>query len=153
MRPKILLIIAGILLLLAEILIIPGLGIAGIMGLGAMVWSCVIAWNDFGTKGFSICVIVCCALVIGFTAWVLRAKTWKRFSLHTEITAKADVNPEKKGLSVGQEGVALTRLNPMGKARFGETEVEVRSEKGLVDPDAEIVISRIEEEKIFIKLK
>ena len=153
MEPVILLIVLGIILFLVETFVLPGIGVAGILGVGSLAAACWFAWTNFGNRGMIITIIICGGLVLGFSIWFLSARTWKRFALKDNIESKVDETPQNKGLGVGMEGVTLTRLNPMGRARFGETDVEVHSEDGMVAPRTEVTISRIEEEKIFIKIK
>ena len=64
-----------------------------------------------------------------------------------------DEHPETKGLTPGMGGITTTRLNPMGRAKIGGFDLEVRSIDGLLDERTEIVIDTIEDEKIFVKKK
>ena len=54
----VILILVGILLLLAEILLVPGVGVAGVLGLISLVGSCVYAFNMFGATTGTIVVAV-----------------------------------------------------------------------------------------------
>ena len=85
--------------------------------------------------------------------WILRSKTWKKATLNTEIKASVDQRPLDKGITAGMKGSTTTRLNPMGRVRFdnGE-EAEVHSLDGLIEARSKVVVSQIEEEKIFVKL-
>ena len=56
-------------------------------------------------------------------------------------------------VSVGDEGKTLTRLAPMGQALIGEDSVEVKALEGMIDPDMDIVVVMIDDNKIYVKLK
>ena len=142
------LIIIGLLLLFAEILLIPGVGIAGILGLVSLGVSCFYAFNQLGSTVGAIVTAVNVALVVGLSIYVLRAKTWKRLSLDTNIDSKAVADT---GLAVGDRGVTVSRLAPMGSVRFDTELVEVKALEGFVDPEVEVEIVLMEDGKIYVK--
>ena len=142
------LIIIGLLLLFAEILLIPGVGIAGILGLVSLGGSCFYAFNQLGSTVGAIVTAINVALVVGLSIYVLRAKTWKRLSLDTNIDSKAVADT---GLAVGDRGVTVSRLAPMGSVRFDTELVEVKALEGFVDPEVEVEIVLMEDGKIYVK--
>lgn len=142
------LILVGLVLLFVEILLVPGVGVAGILGLLCMGGSCFYAFYDSGTTAGLIVTIVNAVLIVGLTVYVLRAKTWKRMSLETNIDAKAI---EDAVLSLGDRGRTLTRLAPMGSARFGNYVIEVKSLEGMLDPETDVEVVLIEDNRIYVK--
>jgi len=142
-------IIIGIVLMLAEILLIPGVGVAGILGLVSLGGSCFYAFNEFGNLVGGIVAGVDAVLLSALSIWVLRAKTWKRMSLETSIDSKA-VDDEASWVSVGDTGVTMTRLAPMGTVRFGDKTAEVKALEGMVDAGQEVEIVLIEEGRIVV---
>ena len=120
------LIIVGLVLILAEILLIPGIGVAGVLGLLAMGGSCYYSFYEFGNTVGAIVTAANSVLLIVTLVYVLRAKTWKRMSLETNIDSKA-VEDESSYVSLGDKGVAVTRLAPMGTVRFGGHVAEVKA--------------------------
>ena len=142
------LIILGLMLLFAEILIIPGVGVAGILGLLSMAGSCVYAFMEMGQTAGIIVTAVNVVLIVLLTIWVLRAKTWKRLALETNIDAKAVV-PEVNVVP-GEKGVSVTRLAPMGTARFGDLRLEVTAREGIIDPGVEIEVVEVDGIKVYV---
>lgn len=145
----IILILVGLVLIFAEVLLIPGVGVAGILGLASMGGSCYYAFTEFGNMTGAIVTAVNAVLIAGLTVWVLRAKTWKRLTLETNIDAKAVV-PEV-AVEVGQEGRTMTRLAPMGSARFGNNILEVTSYQGIIDSGVEVKVVAVDGMKIFVE--
>ena len=145
------LILLGIILLLVEILLIPGFAVTGILGLASLAGSCYFAFTEYGAVGGTITIAVNIALIVLFLVYALRAKTWKRLSLHTEINSKADKKPEEKGIEPGQKGIAMTRLNPMGKARINNIVLEVKSMDGFIDNDRTIEVAYIEDNQVIVR--
>jgi len=146
----ILLILIGIAMLVIEILVIPGAGVAGIIGFGLMVAGIWLAYTRIGvTEGNIILISTLAVNIIGITL-TLRSKTWKKVMLNTEITAKVNTN-EIENLKVGDMGVAISRCAPMGKAMFNDKYVEVSALSEFIDQESEIEIIKISENKIYIK--
>jgi len=140
--------IVGLLLLLAEMLIIPGVGVAGVLGLLSLGGSCYYGFVHYGTVGGVIVTVICCLLVIGMLVYALRGKTWKKISLDTVI----DHQPASaSAIRVGMRGTTLTRLAPMGSARIGGVVCEVRCPDHLTDPGVEVEVIEIEDNKITVK--
>ena len=144
------LILVGLVLMFAEILIIPGVGVAGILGLLSMGGSCFYAFYEFGNTVGTIVTAVNVVLVVALAVWILSAKTWKRMSLETKIDSKA-VSDKASVVAVGDRGKTLTRLAPMGSARFGDYVIEVKAVEGMLDPEVPVEVVLIEENKIYVK--
>ena len=142
------LILVGIVLMIAEILLIPGVGVAGILGLLSMGGSCWYAFYEFGNITGSVVTAVTAVVLVAFAVVVLRAKTWKRMTLNTTIQSK--VNQLAVELRVSDKGHTLTRLAPMGSARFGDEVVEVKALEGMIDTDVDVEICMIDDGKIYV---
>ena len=143
------LILVGLVLIFAEILLVPGIGIAGVLGLLSLGGSCFYAFTQLGTTAGTIVTAVNVVLIVSLTIWVLRAKTWKRLTLETNIESKA-VPSDSDILAVGDRGRTVTRLAPMGSVKFGEHVVEVKALEGMIDPGVEVKVVLIEDNKIYV---
>ena len=135
------LIILGIILLLAEIFLIPGIGIAGILGLISLCGSSYYAFAFLSPMAGN---IVLLAVVLFYA---LRAKTWKKLELSTVI----DNTPSEATLGLGDKGKAVTRLGPMGTARFDGKSYEVTALEGMIDAGQEVEVVHIENNKVYVR--
>ena len=142
------LIIIGLLLVFAEVLIIPGVGVAGILGVAAMAGSCVYAFMEMSQTAGIIVTAVNAVLLVLITIWVLRVKTWQRLALQTNIDSKAIV-PEADVVP-GTIGITVTRLAPMGTARFGDLRLEVTAREGIIDPGVEVEVVEVDGIKVYV---
>ena len=138
----------GILLLLVEMLLVPGVGVAGFFGLASLGGSCYFAFHHYGTYTGVIVTIVCVGMVLGMLYYALRAKTWKKLALDTVIEKKKQPWEE---LKVGDRGLTVTRLAPMGTAHFGEISCEVKSMDNIINPGTDIEVVMIEDKKIYVQ--
>ena len=147
----ILLIILGVLLLLVEFLVIPGVTIAGIGGFALMILGVVLSYIYLGVRLGNLVLFITLVINIICIFWFLRAKTWQKAGLKSEISGK--VNLLDIDLKVGDIGKTISRLAPGGKALFDNRIMEVHSLDGFIDQNKEIEIVSLRDNKIFIKLK
>lgn len=146
----ILLIFAGILLLLAEILIIPGVGVAGILGLISLFGSSYFAFTEYSDLCGYIVTAINIILVVGFTIMALNSKTWEKVSLKTSIDAKSPIN-SREYVRVGDRGLTLSRISPMGTVRINNENHEVKSIGGVINPNVEVEVVIIDGNSIIVK--
>ena len=147
------LIIIGQALLFIELAIIPGLGVAGVLGLGAIAGSCYLSFANISTTAGIMIILINIILATIVVMLTLRKKTWKRFSLDTNIDAKIDTPIKDKGVSVGDTGTAITRLAPSGTAAINGNTLEVTTRGTLIDPQKSIEVTEISNNKVYVKEK
>ena len=144
------LVFLGLVLILAEIFLIPGVGIAGLLGVASLVGSSVYAFMEVSNTVGLIISAVNVALLIALTVYALRAKTWEKATLETNIDAKATADV---AVAVGDEGKTSTRLSPVGQAVIGSKTLEVKAAEGMIDPNVEVVVVMIDDNKVYVKPK
>jgi membrane-bound ClpP family serine protease len=146
----VLLIIAiGVLLVLVEIFLIPGVGVVGFVAAALLITGIYFAYtiNSFtGHLVFGGTVLISLLLLI----YSLRAKTWERLSVKGEISSRVnEINVTE--IKTGDEGKTIAR--PMGKAEINGNIYEVSSNEGIVDPDTTVYVYKIDGNKIIVKPK
>lgn len=147
-----LLIALGIILLLIEIFVIPGTSVVGIAGgvlIGFSIWQ---AYRVFGTdKGHL--VVLATLLLTGVTmVLVFKSNTWKKMMLNTNIEGRVNEIEENK-LHIGDTGKSISRISPAGTALFDNELFEVHTQGDFIDQETEIVITKLEDNKIIVKRK
>ncbi|OIP00029.1 MAG: hypothetical protein AUJ98_09550 [Bacteroidetes bacterium CG2_30_33_31] len=144
-------VILGLIFTLAEILFVPG-GVLGVLGILVILYGIYYGYDQGGTTNGNIILSVTILLTALLIYTAIRAKTWKKITLETRNNEKFNFNSDIP-IKVGDEGRAVTRLNPMGKASFNENYLEVISLSGFLDQNTEIYVHKIEGSKIYIKSK
>ncbi len=146
----IILILVGILMLLLEILVIPGSGVAGIIGFGLMIAGIWMAYSNEGTKAGHITLAITLGVNLIGLLLALRSKTWKKAMLSTQIDSKVNtIDPLQ--LQVGDKGVTVSRCAPMGKAIFNDKFFEVSALADFIDENAVVRVVKISGNKVFVK--
>lgn len=144
------LILLGIALLLLDLLVIPGIVIS-IVGILCMAGGVVAAFLQYGTIAGVITLSAVALLIIATVALILHSKVWRRLQLNTQIKGK--MNEIDSKIMVGMSGKAISRLAPMGLGRFGDETIEVTSPQDFIDVDTDIVITKIESNKVYVTSK
>ena len=147
----IILIVLGIVLFVIEFLLVPGVTVAGIGGLILTVFGVYKAFNDYGPSvgiWFLIGTILLSVFVIAMS---LRARTWSRLMLKTNVIGTVDKNLTDDQIKVGDTGFTLTRLAPMGKIRINDLVREVKSIEGYIDEHSEVEVVSVEGTRISVK--
>jgi membrane-bound ClpP family serine protease len=153
MTVVIILILIGLLLFLVEFLLIPGITVAGIGGVACLIGGIFWAYYDLGATVGHITLISTLAATFFTIAIALRAKTWKRFMLDTNISGSVAYAESEEQIKPGDSGVTISRLSPIGKARINNLVVEAKSTGEYIDPKTDIVVIRHEGSKVIVKLK
>jgi len=146
----ILLILLGLLLLLIEFAVIPGVTIAGIGGFALLGLSVYIAFVEYGQSiGFLTLAFVLIAsplLIYHF----FKSKSGKKMVLESLIDGKVEsVNQDK--IHVGDQGKSIGRLAPSGKVKVNGAIVEAQSTGQFVDHNTEIKVIKILSNKIIVE--
>jgi membrane-bound ClpP family serine protease len=145
----ILLIITGLLLLILEFFVVPGITVAGIGGIGMIVGGIFMAYGiDTTTGHITLAVTISSTLII--LVFALRTNTWKKLMLNSSITSHVD-SVEENTINIGDKGKTISRLNPMGKVRVNEQAVEARCPSQFLDPKMEIEVTEVFKTYIIVK--
>ncbi|WP_319512163.1 NfeD family protein [uncultured Draconibacterium sp.] len=146
----ILLILLGLLLLLIEFAVIPGVTIAGIGGFLLLGGAVYVAFAEYGTLTGFITLAVVLILAPAMVYYFFKSRTGKKMILQKNIDGKVDlINREK--IVVGDTGKSIGRLAPMGKVKINGETVEAQSTGAFIDHNTEIRVLKIESNKIIVE--
>ncbi len=145
-----LLILAGIVLFLLEFLVVPGVTIAGIGGLLLMGGAVYLAFENFDTTTGLLVLGAVLVIIIISLIFALRAKTWKRISLNTEVNSKV-TEVHDSGIVIGDQGIALTRLNPIGSVLINDQKLEGHSQGQLIREKTAVEVIKVANTYVIIK--
>lgn len=146
----ILLILLGLLLLLIEFAVIPGVTIAGIGGFILLGASVFIAFQEYGTGAGFLTLTVVLILAPLMIFYFFKSKTGKKMILESNITGKVEALKKDK-IAVGDTGKTIGRLAPMGKVKVNGEIVEAQSTGSYIDQNIEIKVLKIVSNKIIVE--
>ena len=144
------LIFLGLLLLLIEFSVLPGVTIAGIGGFILLGLSVYIAFSEYGT----IIGIITLAFVLIASPMLIfyffKSKAGKKMVLDSAIDSKVETVDDEK-IHVGDTGITIGRLAPTGKVKVSGEVVEAQSTGGFIDHNTEIKVLKILSNKIIVE--
>ncbi len=148
-----LLILIGTLLFFAELVLLPGITIAGIGAFCSYVAAAVLAFILFdGIVAGFVTIGVILLIILIMMIFFLRPKTWNKVALHAEIKDSFETKAEET-ISIGAEGETLTRLAPMGKVVINGKTFEAKSLDSFIDQKRQVVVTDFDNSSLIVKLK
>lgn len=143
-------IVFGILLWLAEIFLLPGLSVAGILGtvfMGGSVWY---AFANIGLSG-AIIVLIINLVLLGFGIYYfIKSRALDKIALNTVLPGKA-LEDKQQEVSVGDVGVTESRLAPYGKAIFNGKSIEVKVSHSFVESNVEVKVVSVNDNVVVVQ--
>ena len=162
---EVMLFLAGVICIAAEIFVLPGFGVLGLGGgllvIGSLVLasqSFVIPANDYQIRQlqWSLLGILGAAAGIGVVAsvarrWLPSAPVFRNVLL-APPAADGDLDDSDRlaGL-IGTEGMTTTRLAPAGKARLAGTVYDVTAEGGLIEPGTAVRVVDVRGRRVVVR--
>jgi membrane-bound serine protease (ClpP class) len=159
----IILFIIGLILLAAEIFVIPGFGVAGIGGILLILISLFLSLTPsgpfFNFESISLAFVQLAGalaaafiLILVLAKFLPKSRSFSKLILdESEKSEKGFVSyPSEKNL-IGAEGVALTTLRPAGTAEINGKRVDVMTDSEYVQQGSRIIVERVEGIKVVVK--
>jgi len=173
--------VVGLVLLAVEIFLLPGFGIAGLLGIvcvmaggfgmlvknppGKLPWpETAMDWQLFANGVLG--------LVLGFTGFLILAWAFSKYlpkleflsglilvptppKSGTEFEVEMTAPPESRqtGIKVGDVGQVISKLRPVGRARFGDATVDVVAEGDFLDTGTMVEIIKIRGNKVVVRAR
>ncbi|BCB04873.1 hypothetical protein KH172YL63_30060 [Bacillus sp. KH172YL63] len=149
----ILLFIIGVLLIVAEFFL-PG-GIAGALGIGAILASIMLAGGDVVQMGISllIAILIAVATVIIFVkVFGKKMKFFKKIILNDSTSTENGYVSNVNRLDlIGREGVTKTPLRPSGTVIVDDERIDAVTEGGFIKANERVKIVKVEGSRIVVR--
>jgi membrane-bound serine protease (ClpP class) len=165
---ELILFVLGLVLLILEIFVIPGFGVAGISGIALIVASLVLSMQGFVIPSFEWqknifrrnLFVVGAGVVSSIAAFSVLAyslpklRLFSHLTLETSQTADAGYtvqSPDESSLLVGKIGTAVTTLRPSGKAMFDDELMYVETEGEFAEAGVKVEIIEVSGNRIVVR--
>lgn len=152
MTAIILIVLLGILLMITEVFLLPGTGIAGVGAFAACGYGVYRAFVLYGNTGGLITLVAVLILSVVFLAFGLRSKTWKRFTLQQNIDGTSGTTPQQTGeVQIGDRGRSLSRLAPAGKVMIRGKVYEAHTLDCYIDQQQEVEVTGFDDVSLVVR--
>ncbi len=148
----VLLILLGLFLLILEFFALPGVTVAGLGGALFIGVGIFMAYKNFGNAGGNATLITTILISVLLIVWSLRSGTWNKLMLNSSVSSNVEVKKDSD-ISIGDEGIAVTRLNPVGKAIINGHTIEARCPGHFVDAKTNLIVTKVFKTHIIVKPK
>jgi membrane-bound serine protease (ClpP class) len=162
---EILMFVVGLGLILIEVFVIPGFGVAGISGIILIIASLFLSlvsqdpfwdWDDVSNAIIQLSVSLLAALVLIFllARFLPKSNIFKKFILSEEEKATEGYT-SRTNLSelLGAEGIAVTTLRPAGTAEINGKRVDVVTDSEYIEHGKPIVVTAVEGMRVVVREK
>ena len=144
-------IVLGIVFSVLEIFFLPGVSIGGIVGTlftGAGIWY---AFAKLGVTAGWIVVAVSVLVLLFVIVYFIKGKPLDKMALDKELETNNFYDMSK--VAVGDTGVTLSRLAPMGKVLINGEEYEAKFCEGFLDRGVDVVVIDIDGNVLLVANK
>lgn len=145
------LILIGIVLLIVELFLLPGVTVAAIMSFGAYAGAIFLAFTNYGSNtGWLTVVVITVMSLLAAILFIANAKKWGDLSLKTNVVGVSQQQPQEKNVKVGDIATTITRLGPIGRVKIGDQTYEAKSADSYIDPKVEVEVIGFENFSIIV---
>jgi membrane-bound serine protease (ClpP class) len=159
---EVLIALAGVVLLVIELFVIPGFGIVGILGILAILAGLVLSLVGTGDAPqvimmSAVRVMIALGIAIVVTLVLMkflpRMPFGRRLVLETELSAGSgfDSSLPSDHRLMGKEGISTTPLHPAGIAEFHGERVDVVSEGELIDAGITVKVVKVDGNRVVVR--
>lgn len=140
----------GLLLIVVEVIFIPGTTVVGFIGFGLVILGTWLSFRYFDdSTGWTVMGSTALASALIFY-WVFRSKPWRQFALKTSMHSKVNEGI-LDGLKEGDEGFTISVLRPVGKAEIEGKTVEVTTNGNYIQNGTRVKILKISSNQILVE--
>lgn len=145
----VILLLAGIIFILLEMFLIPGISLSGIAGTLFIGAAIIYAYTQISSTAGHM-TLLGSVILLAITVWIfLRSRALERMSLKTNITGKNDPM-EKMEIQIGDQGITTSRLAPMGKVKINGHVVEAKTNGDFIDQGVKIIVIQVYSTNVLV---
>jgi len=142
----------GILLILLEVFLIPGVTFAAIAGIFSTLGGIHYAFTYLGFEFGIIVLSLVIFIVIAFIIYMIKSKLLNKIALEAKIDSTV-ASENILDISEGDEGITVSRLNPIGKVEVNNIIMEGKSSSNFIDENIKIIVLKVNPTQLIVKTK
>lgn len=149
------LVLAGLALIVAEVYLVPGFNVVGVLGLVLIVFAVGYTFTESGFLGGMLTLVGTVVAGASIFWFMWQSGAWDRFVLSTNLRQDEKVaasETEQRTRFLGREGTALTPLRPTGVVEIGDERLEVMTEGEFIAAGSRIRIVAMDRRRYFVRL-
>ncbi len=144
------LLVLGVIFFILELFLIPGISLAGIAGTLFMGGAVYYAYAKISSVAGHITLLGSILLLAIAIIIFIRSKALEKMSLKADISWKNDPL-EKVSIQIGEKGITVSRLAPMGKVKINGNIVEAKTNDDFIDQGTEVKVTQIFKTNVLVE--
>ena len=144
------LLIIGLALIVLEVIFVPGTTVVGIMGVIFAGAGVIISYRYYGSEVGLYILLGTSAVTAVALYFSFRSDAWSRFANKSAINSRVNEG-SMASLKLGDEGLAVSSLKPMGTVNFDAGRFEVKTLGDYVNVGTRVKIVHIQDNQIIVK--
>ena len=148
-------IIVGLLLMAAEVYLVPGFNVVGIIGFLLIVFALGFTFSHAGFLGGVTTMVSTVVAGGGLFYWMWQSGAWDRFVLETSLSKDDNLiarESEQRTHYLGKTGLALTPLRPSGVVEIDQERIEVVTEGDFIAAGSKVRVVAMDRRRYFVRL-
>lgn len=145
----------GVIAFLLEVLVFPGFGVAGMIGIILVGWGVLLIAVDITqiTAALTLAIIATIVILLAGLRLMSRYNMWYKLTLSSKQDNQAGYVAPAPQLSLfsGKEGIALTPLRPAGSADIDGRRLDVVTEGEFIPAGTRVKVSKVEGTRVVVK--
>ncbi len=145
----------GLIAIILEIIVFPGFGVAGIIGIILFGWGVLLVSVDVVhvTEALVLALIATIIILTVGLKLMSRYKLWFKLTLQNRQQKEDGYVAPLLELSsfAGKEGIALTPLRPAGTAEVAGERLDVVTGGEFIEPGSRVIVIRVEGTRVVVK--
>lgn len=149
------LVLVGLGLIVAEVYLVPGFNVVGIVGFLLIVFAVGYTFSATGFLGGLAMLIGSGAVGAGVFYWLWQSGAWERFVLSANLRTddrQVARESEQRRRYLGKTGVAATPLRPTGVAEIDGERIEVVTEGAYIAAGSNVRVVAMDRRRYFVRL-
>ena len=140
--------VVGVVLILAEIFLIPGITIAAIGGAVFSIGGVYYAFRNLGVTGGIITLLSVVAVIGAAFIYLIKSKALDSIALKTDL--KSTVADKELNISEGDTGISVSRMNPIGKVRVNNITMEAKTLGEFIDENTIVKVIKVMPSQLIV---
>lgn len=143
------LLVLGVILIIVEIIFIPGTTFIGVIGFVCLVVGIFSTYSTHGSTMGHMVLLGTGLFLVASLVYIVKAKTWEKMALNKVIDSR--MNEKNKEIEVGATALAISDLKPFGTIEIENKQMEATTNGEFIENKSEVRVIYCDKNEIIVE--
>lgn len=143
------LLVLGVILIVVEIIFIPGTTFIGVIGFVCLVVGIFSTYSTHGNTMGNVVLLGTGLFLVASLIYIVKAKTWEKMALNKVIDSR--VNEKNKEIEVGATAIAVSDLKPFGTIEIENKQMEATTNGEFIENKSSVRVIYCDKNEIIVE--